>query len=107
MKKLIVFTLIYFTFFYILNSLGYKELWRKDNIVQYERFGFPYNSPFVIQGVDKKSPGQLEQEVNLRYNEQTYWLHMHNGIPWFLVYFVIIFFLVKKKNNKVCEEIKL
>ncbi|MCM8533805.1 MAG: hypothetical protein NE330_21760 [Lentisphaeraceae bacterium] len=100
----IIYSFIYFTAFYIMNDCGYKEVLRNDEVILFERTGFPFNKSFSIDDIDMNSKEAIAQETREVYNRQTLWLHAVNGIPWFSVYFIAIYLIKRKKKPTKSDE---
>ena len=81
-------TIIYFSCFYFVNDRGYKETSRSEDVVQFVRFGFPFNAPYSLS-LKSLNSGQIEEKRLEAHYEMTFWLHAHNGVYWFGVYFVL------------------
>lgn len=109
MKLRILFTLctiIYFSCFYLVNDRGYKETSRSENIVQFVRYGFPFDAPYSFN-LNNLNSDQVEKKRLETHSGMTFWLHAHNGVYWFGVYFIICWLGLLKLKKKVTQKKQL
>ena len=82
-----------------MNDCGYRETFRDESTLVFERTGFPLNKEFKVSIDESLSDDAILHETRKVYNQQTLWLHAVNGIPWLAAYF-LVFFSIKRKLTK-------